>query len=347
MEVLKVVFDKSSGSNKAVGIVGKWISRDEEGGLQTPESARVQRIIEVKAKKVIVSCGTLQSPLLLMRSGLKNHHIGRNLHLHPVVQVSAAFDKDIKGWEGGIITSACTTFENLDGKGHGVKIETNCMLPYITLNGHPYESGLQWKIDALRTRQMNTFISLARDRDTGRVYPDPDDGRPRVAYTTSPFDRANILTGVVAIAKLCYIQGATEIWPGVPGIPSFKRTRPIPTGVDADALAYNEDGFDQGINDPDFSAWIQLVEKTGLNSPRACFLNAHQMGSCRMSAKPQDGVVDPEGKVWDTQNLFVADASVFPSASGVNPMITNMAIADYISRNISRELKSSGLRASL
>ncbi|KAI0115985.1 GMC oxidoreductase [Nemania sp. FL0031] len=345
IEVSKVVFDKSR-SNKAIGIVGKWTSRDKDGGLRTPPSERIQRTVEVRAKKVIVACGSLQSPLLLMRSGLKNHQIGKNLYLHPAAAVRATFDEDVKGWEGGIITSVCTALENLDGKGHGAKIETNIMIPYILLYGIPYQSGLQWKLDALRARQMNNFISLVRDRDPGRVYPDPVDGRPRVAYTVSAFDRANSLAGIIGIAKLCYIQGATEIWPGVPGIPSFKRTKPVPT-LASDAVALDEEYFDQGINDPDFSAWIKLIEKTGLNSPLANFGCAHQMGSCRMSAKPQDGVVDPKGKVWDTESLYVADASVFPSASGVNPMITNMAIADFISRGISKELNNSVLRASL
>ncbi|KAI1149852.1 GMC oxidoreductase [Nemania diffusa] len=342
MEVSKVVFDKKSGSSKAIGIVGKWTSRDKDGGLQTPESERVQQTVKVKAKKVIVSCGSLQSPLLLMRSGLKNDQIGKNLHLHPASAVRATFDEDIKGWEGGIITAVSTSFENLDGKGHGAKIETCAMIPYLLLYGIPYQSGLQWKLDALRARQMNTFISIIRDRDSGRVYPDPADGRPRIAYTTSAFDRAHALTTIVAIAKLCYIQGATEIWPGVPGVPSFKRSRPPPADVNADG-----ESFDQGINDPDFAAWIKLMEKTGLDSPLTTFACAHQMGSCRMSAKPKDGVVDPKGKVWGVENLFVADASVFPSASGVNPMITAMAIADYIARCVSKELKSSLLRASL
>ncbi|TGJ83176.1 hypothetical protein E0Z10_g5601 [Xylaria hypoxylon] len=347
IEVSKILFDTKSGPNKAVGIVGKWTSRDVDGGLQAPEFERIQRAIKIKAKKVIISCGTLQSPLLLMRSGLKNHQIGKNLHLHPTTGVRATFDKDIKGWEGGIITSVCTAFENLDGKGHGVKLETNVMLPYVLLYSHPYQDGLQWKLDALRARQMNNFISLVRDRDTGRVYPDPDDGRPRVAYTTSAFDRSHLLTGIIAIVKLCYIQGATEIWTGVPGIPSFKRTKPLPADVDAGAAVYDEKNFDQGINDPEFSTWVKLIQNTGLNSPLVTFACAHQMGSCKMSAKPQDGVVDPKGKVWGTQNLHVADASVFPSASGVNPMITIMAIANYISQEVSRDLKSSGLRALL
>ncbi|KAI1823038.1 GMC oxidoreductase [Xylaria intraflava] len=347
LAVSKILFDEQSGLKKAVGIEGKWTSRGTNGDLQTPASKRVQRTIRIKAKKVIVSTGSLNSPLLLMRSGLKNRQIGRNLHVHPVVIVRATFDTDVKGWEGGIITSVCTTFENLDGKGHGPKIETCLGIPYITLLGHPYHEALQWKLDALRARQMNNFISLTRDRDTGQVYPDPHDGRPRISHKVSSFDRASILAGIIAIAKLAYIQGATEIWSGIWNVPSFKRTSPASPKLGASAAMDDGKNFDRGISDPDFAAWIGLVERTGLDSPHNTFLSAHQMGSCRMSAKPRDGVVDPHGRVWHTENLFVADASVFPSASGVNPMITNMAIADYISRGVSQELQSGASRASL
>lgn len=63
------------------------------------------------------------------------------------------------------------------------------------------------------------------------------------------------------------------------------------------------------------------------------------MGTCRMGVSERNSVVDPTGKVWGTEGLYVADASVFPSASGVNPMITNMAISDWISRGIARSLE--------
>ena len=53
-------------------------------------------------------------------------------------------------------------------------------------------------------------------------------------------------------------------------------------------------------------------------------------------------MVDPKGKVWRVEGLYVADASVFPSASGVNPMVTNMAVCDMISRGVTRELKGEG-----
>ncbi|KAL7626990.1 hypothetical protein AAE478_003766 [Parahypoxylon ruwenzoriense] len=346
-DVSKVLFDESGKSKRAVGVLGKWTSRDNDGNVHTPQGSRIQRQVQVRAKKVIVAGGALHSPLLLTRSGLKNPHIGSNLHLHPVAPLNASFDEDIKGWEGGILTSVCSTFENLDGKGHGVRLEPSSMIPYMFLYEHPWRSALQWKLDALRCRQMNTYIAIARDRDTGRVYADPDDGRPVIDYMPSAFDRKHMLAGVIALAKLSYIEGATEIWPFIQSMPSFVRrstpkSKPEPESEPASPNREevdDSDDIDQGINDPDFVAWLATIERTGLHFPNATFTSAHQMGTCRMSAHPSQGVVDPAGRVWETQDLYVADASVFPSASGVNPMITNMAIADWIARGIARELK--------
>lgn len=46
------------------------------------------------------------------------------------------------------------------------------------------------------------------------------------------------------------------------------------------------------------------------------------MGSNQMGSKPTNSVVDPRARVWGSECLYVADASVFPTASGVNPMLT-------------------------
>ena len=51
------------------------------------------------------------------------------------------------------------------------------------------------------------------------------------------------------------------------------------------------------------------------------------MSSCRIGDSPRDAVADPDGQVWGLRGLYVTDASAFPSASGVNPMLTVMALA--------------------
>jgi hypothetical protein len=88
--VIKIDFEDLGGKKTAVGVQGRW----------TVKTTQKEREIKVKAKKVFVCAGTLNSPLLLKRSGLTNPNIGRNLHLHPATLVGARFDKIINPWEG-------------------------------------------------------------------------------------------------------------------------------------------------------------------------------------------------------------------------------------------------------
>jgi len=195
----------------------------------------------------------------------------------------------------------------------------------------------------MKYRHTNAFISISRDRDTGRIYQDAGTGLPRIQYTPSAFDRAHAMEGVVAIAKMCYITGATEIHVANTGVKPFIRDLESSILSTSSTTLSAEDGADLGITDPRFSAWLTELKRVGNKPPLATFGCAHQMGSNRMSVKAKDGVVDPKGRVWGTEGLYVSDASVFPSASGVNPMVTNMAISDWISRGVSRELRSAGV----
>lgn len=236
-------------------------------------------------------------------------------------------------WEGPILTSVVDEFQNLDGHGHGVKIEAMTMLPSWFLPLFPWTGGLDYKMFCSKFPHMSGHLALIRDRDTGRVYPDPVDGRCRVAYTPSSFDKAHGVEGLLASARIAYVSGAQEIFVGHDNQPPFVR-EPEPGRLDSDEATEEE-----GINNVRFKAWLRKFGKRTMNNPEMAWGTAHQMGSCRMADSARKGVVDPRGKVWGTQCLYVADASVFPSASGVNPMITNMAISDWISRGIARGLK--------
>ena len=138
--------------------------------------------------------------------------------------------------------------------------------------------GLDYKTQALKLRHTNGFISIARDRDPGRVYPDPVSGGPRFEYSPSAFDRAHIMEGLVALAKICYVTGATEIQASIQGLKPFIR----------DASSEEED---QGVTNPRFQAWLEEMKQIGNKPPTGIFACAHQMGSNRMSVLPSDGVV--------------------------------------------------------
>lgn len=323
----RILFSHKHGKKISTGLIGSWTSRDEHGGVAGPPL--IKRKVLIKAKRIIVSSGTMQSPLLLLRSGLTNPQIGRNLYVHPVTVLGGIHTEAIKPWEGAILTSVVSEFENLDNKGHGVKLEATNMIPSSWLIWLDWKGGLQYKLDAARLKHMTGYISIARDKHTGRVYPDPVDGRVRFAYTTSKFDKKHIMEGLISLAKIQYIEGATEIFTVIPGMRPFIRSTATSNNID-------------GINDEAFQEWLQDVRDRGFPTPESTFVSAHQMGTCRMSKAEKEGVVDPQGRVWGTEGLYVADASVFPSASGVNPMVTNMAISDYISRGVARGLEERG-----
>lgn len=375
----RVLFEEADGNKKATGVVGTWTSRDSHGGIGGPMEERVSRQVVVKAKRVIVACNALFSPLLLMKSGLTvslsalNNPSRKKLRINDsrIQTLGATYTSIHATWRaasgprmfahgkvtrqaqqeisqeshhanlhpGAIITSYCSQFEDLDGQGHGVKLETTNMTPYTCLSAMPWRSGLDFKLSALRYRHFGAFISVARDRDPGRVLMDPATGGLQIEYTPSAFDRAHATEGDLALCKIMYVTGAREINPFIHGVEPFVRDD---AELEAARAAAKEAGVGGGlfqIDDLRFSAWLDKARRLGnvLGNPPCS--SAHQMGTCRMSASEEDGVVDPFGKVWATEGLYVADSSVFPSASGVNPMITVMAIADRIARAVDRDLK--------
>lgn len=85
------------------------------------------------------------------------------------------------------------------------------------------------------------------------------------------------------------------------------------------------------VDSPSFLAWLEIVKRTGVGATYGPLASAHQMGSCPMGTSPRNSAVDPRGRVWGTEGLYVADASVFPTASGVNPMVT---VSHYYARPI-------------
>ncbi|KAL4786325.1 hypothetical protein BJX76DRAFT_123919 [Aspergillus varians] len=329
--VERILFSKKKAGKVASGVLGTWISRDEHFGVSGVGAAE-QKII-IRAKKVVVSGGSLHSPLLLMRSGIKNSNIGRNLYLHPVAIAHAVFEEELRPWEGACLTAAVNEYEDIDGQGHGVKVEGVSMLPAAVLPLLTWHDGLDYKLQAAKLPRSAGLITLVRDRDPGRVYPDSKDGRVRIDYSVSAFDRTHMVEGLIASAKISYIAGAKEIHTSYRDMPPFIR----PADDTSDSP--------HGVNSPALQGWIEeLRRKAPKTSDRVMWASAHQMGSCRMGTSPRYSVVDPEGQVWGTNGLYVVDASIFPSASGVNPMITNMGIADYISRHIAKTMESQSAR---
>jgi choline dehydrogenase-like flavoprotein len=68
--------------------------------------------------------------------------------------------------------------------------------------------------------------------------------------------------------------------------------------------------------------------------------STHNLGSCRMSMKPDDGVLDRWGCAHDVKNLFVSDGSVMTTGGAANPTLTIVALAIRQAEYIAKQLKS-------
>ncbi|BGP32264.1 hypothetical protein JCM10296v2_004045 [Rhodotorula toruloides] len=288
----------------------------------------------IRAKQsTIVSAGTIHSPAVLMRSGLKNPRIGRNLRLHPVVFTTGLYDEQIRPWEGAIMTAVTGVQENWDGSHHGVKIEVIQSFPGGQAAGFiGWTSSKEHKRTMAQYGNLLTLISIARDRGSGRVFLDSE-GKPRMDYTVNSYDGNSLVRGTIAAAEIHLVNGAKRI-----------------STAQVDVEDYVPAPGHQYLADPKWKEWVAKIEKAGVYPGRCAIGSAHQMGSCQMGAKPSTSVVDPRGRVWGTDGLYVADASVFPTASGVNPMITNMSLSHSIARFVdedAREAVSQPVQAQL
>ncbi|GJN90713.1 hypothetical protein Rhopal_003727-T1 [Rhodotorula paludigena] len=276
----------------------------------------------VRARQaVVVSAGTIHSPAVLMRSGLKNPRIGRNLRLHPVSFTTGFYEEPVRPWEGAIMTAVSNVQENWDGSHHGVKIEVIQSFPGgQAASFMPWTSSFDHKLAMAQYGHQLTFIAICRDRGSGRVFLDSEN-KPRLDYTPNAYDCVSLVRGTIASAEIHLVNGAKRI---------------STTQVDVEDY-YPAPGH-KYLSDPAWQEWLAKVERAGIRPSRCAIGSAHQMGSCQMGSKPSTSVVDPRGRVWGAEQLYVADASVFPTASGVNPMITNMALSHSIARFIDEDM---------
>jgi choline dehydrogenase-like flavoprotein len=71
--------------------------------------------------------------------------------------------------------------------------------------------------------------------------------------------------------------------------------------------------------------------------------STHNLGTARMSEKPQDGVVDRWGRTHDVPNLFISDGSQFTTGAAANPTLTIVALAIRQAEYIADQLKTGGI----
>jgi choline dehydrogenase-like flavoprotein len=261
------------------------------------------RRLTVRAKAVVAACGAIHTPALLLRSGLRNPHIGRHLGLHPVSGIWGIFDEQVQPWTGAMQALYSDQMVDMDGRGYGAKFETAPVHPSLPMLGFPWESGRQFKRLMTSFPHLSVLGVLLRDRDGGRITIDRQ-GLPVIDYRISAYDSGHMRRGLHEAAQVLLAAGARELFTGHARWVNHK-----PGGSDT-------------VDD-----FMRRIDAAGYGPNRMAILTFHQMATCRMGSDPRTAVIDGQNQSHEVRNLFVADASAFPTSSGVNPMLTIMAIA--------------------
>ena len=248
--------------------------------------------ITVRAKLVVSACGAIHTPALLARSGFKSPSgfLGKNLSMHPNVKVVAIFDESVANWKG-----AHQAFQVREFQDQGLVFAAVGMPPSILAMSFPHRGA---QLGTLMDQYDHMLLAgmLCEDTTTGRVR--TIDGKPQAFYQLAEADAANLKRGVSLLSELLFAAGAKRILLPFHGAPDL----------------YGPDDARRLLD--------QNIPAKGWE-----VVTVHMMGTARMGTDRSRDVTDGFGLVHDADRLMVADASLFPTPIGVNPMETIMALA--------------------
>ena len=308
-----------------------WLPLASKAGARIQAEARVDRVIHdgtratgvegvllgpdrkprghmrVDADVVVVSGGAIRTPALLLRSGVPDPggQIGRNLHLHPGSPVVGHFpDLQVDPFDGILQGFHVSEFSwPLAGHPIDALLEGVSGPPGV---GSTVVFGLGEEHAANMARFPHFAICgvLLRDEGAGRVTVDGA-GNPKVDYTISEPDAKRLREASKRAMEAYFAAGAAECYTG--------HVRPFRATSTSGVVALDGWGYGPG--------------EVGI-------ISYHQMGTVRMGGDRQRHAADPDGRLWGLENVYVADSSLFPTASGVNPQITVYGMAMRVAERL-------------
>jgi long-chain-alcohol oxidase len=283
--------------------------------------------VSIRARKCVVSAaGALHTPCLLQRSLLSNPHIGRHLHLHPVIAAIGIYKKEagfIDCHLGSPMTGVCYEFEDgpqLDG--YGSRIECPCVHPGLGSAVSAYIDPMHFRQKTLMSRSGMPLIVLQRDCSEGKVQTSDDGCTPKIDYVVCQKDKESMIWSLQGAVRILIASGSIEV-----------------TTCHMNDCGFVVPPLSDVNREEKIQAYLDRIKGWGLQEHETSFMNAHQMGSCRMSDSPQTGAVDSNGEAWDCDDLYVVDTSIFPTASGANPMLTVLTLSHMLSTRLAARLR--------
>ncbi|HLY12905.1 MAG TPA: GMC family oxidoreductase [Candidatus Limnocylindrales bacterium] len=308
---------------RAVGVEATLTEEPAGGGATTA------RRLTVRARQVVVAAGALRSPAILIRSGIRHPAIGRNLRLHPVPLVAGRFAQPIDMWSGVMQAARSTAFMAGESGRNGYVIESAPGHPGLIALAFSWEGADAHSSLMTRIGNFAPLIAITRDGGDGRVTITRS-GSVRVDYRLDATGVATLRHALVQMARMSRAAGALEI--------VAMGTPPVWHGPQV---------FGPAGEGRSFATYEERLNAFDFAPNRGSIFSAHQMGTVRLGADPRLHPCDPGGRVRSgTTNqvvggLYVADASLFPTALGANPMLTVMALARRVARTVVGEASPS------
>jgi choline dehydrogenase-like flavoprotein len=264
------------------------------GRLLNRPGGRAGDSFTVHAKRVVVACGAWHTPTLLLRSGIgARRHVGRNMTMHPGFRMFARFEEKIRGWRGALQSTYTTSMED-----QGITL-TSLFIPPGVLAATMPGVGREHTDNAKRVDHLAVYGGIIHDHGGGRIH--PGFGRePFATFRMTKEEKAKIPVLLTAMAESFFDAGAAEVYLPILGL----------RGQTADQFRK-----------------LDLAKVPGRRIECG---SQHPLGTAQMGADRARGATDHSGRMWDVEQLYVADGSILPTSLGVNPQLAIMSVATRV-----------------
>jgi choline dehydrogenase-like flavoprotein len=273
--------------------------------------------VRVMARHVVVAGGAINSPALLLRSNVPDPHglLGRRTFLHPVVLSAAIHDEPVQAWAGAPQSVYSDHFlhqQAIDGP-MGYKLEAPPLHPVIFATTLAGFGATQAELMAAFPR-THVLLALLRDgfhpQSPGGRVSLRSDGSPQLDYPLNDYVMDGARRALLSMAEIQFAAGAREVVP-----------------VHEAAGRYR--------------SWAEAraaIHALPMKPLATRVVSAHVMGGCALGGDERQGVVGPDGRHWQLENLSVLDGSIFPTSIGANPQLSIYGLVARLATGLARQL---------
>lgn len=281
-------------NGRAVGVVGRF---------RHPRSRKYGSPYVIRARRgVLLAASATGTAPLLQKSGVRLPYLGYGWRGHPGAGIVGLYPERVDMIRGTTQGAASMELRHQPG----IKLESLGLPPEVLCArlpgaGHEFAEHLE------KMPYMACWVAAVRAEAVGHVKRSRL-GETVVRYSPTTQDVAALRHGAVELAKLHFAVGATAVYTGVHGMPSFLLPRDL-----------------------------HLLERAPLDNRCWTWVLTHLFGGAVFGKDPASSVVNPELHVWGHPRLHVVDASALPTTLGVNPQHTIMAVAMVTARRLANQ----------